>query len=497
MANTQPTLALVQPAESLRRTVESAFSQVWVGRRVITSIAGASSLKPELAVVASARAPEAWRVALEISRKSPHTPILAVVEGAEQLRNEGGVPRQVVWAASPSELDQAQLTMSVRYALLAHQHREAQETVRELRSRDQSWLMSHVSHEIGNPLTTLLTNLEFLQGQLSPGAAVPSEAHDVLYDARVAAAHIARIAEDLRRASRRTPRHTSVDLQEVLDTARRLAGEPLRGVDVQVRAGSCPPVRADETRLCQVFLNLLRNAGRALQDTPDPRVTVRVGASETQVAVRISNNGPPIPDEVVPNLFQKGFTTHEDGRGIGLPLSREFMREMGGTLRLLQHSPEVVFEVRLLAVPRSDAPETLVPLRKGRGGRVLVVEDEPSVRKAIRRVLATQFEVDQAESVEEAVRYAAMARYDLLFVDLHLHGESGLDVHRALMRQPGAMPRLVYVSGWFSDEEMAYIERHKLPYAFKPLPVASLRELVAELVAANRISTPGRSPRNA
>ena len=283
----------------------------------------------------------------------------------------------------------------------------------------------------------------------------------------------------------------------MLDTARRLAGEPLKGVDFQVRSGDCPPVRADETRLCQVFLNLFRNAGRALQHTRDPRVSVRIAASETQVAIRISNNGPPIPDDVVPNLFRKGFTTHEDGRGIGLPVSREFMKEMGGTLRLLPDQPEVVFEVRLLAVPRSDAPETLVPLRKGRGGRVLVVEDEASVRKAIRRVLATQFEVDQAESVEEAVRYTAMARYDLLFVDLHLHGGSGLDVHRVLARHPGTMPRMVIVSGWFSDDEMAYIERHKLPYAFKPLPVASLRELVTELVAANRIPTPGRSPRNA
>lgn len=485
VANSRPTLALVQPAESLRRMVEHAFGQVWSGRRVVTTISGTPGLNPKLAVVASARAPEAWRVARAIARLAPDVPIVAVVEGADRLRREGHVPRQVVWATSPDELENERLKMVVRYAIKSYELREAMETIRQLRVRDLGWLLSHVSHEVGNPLTTLVTNLEFVQANLSADSRVAPDVMSALYDARIAADHILRLNTDLRRASRQTPHVTSVDVSEVVDTARRLTADGLRGVTMQIQADPCPPVRVDETRMVQVFVNLLHNAGRALDGVDDPMVRLRISPQRREVVVQMSNNGPPITKDILPNLFNEGFTTHREGCGIGLALSRRYVQQMGGQLRLVSASP-VCFEVRLPAMPRIEAPETLVPLRSGQGGRVLIVDDEPTVRRAIARQLKGRYEVDQAETAGEAIRFCAMQRYDLLLVDLHLRGETGLDVHRALVGQHGTVPPMVFVSGHFDGEELAYVEENRLKYAYKPLGVTSLRELVAELIGGGR-----------
>jgi two-component system nitrogen regulation sensor histidine kinase GlnL len=110
---------------------------------------------------------------------------------------------------------------------------------------------------------------------------------------------------------------------------------------------SLPPVRGDEARLSQVFLNLLRNASDAVREQPKGgAVQVRTGidlapragrsdrASGPTIAVEITDDGPGIRAEDLGNLFAPFFTTKARGSGLGLAVSHKLVEDHGGALKL-------------------------------------------------------------------------------------------------------------------------------------------------------------------
>ena len=92
---------------------------------------------------------------------------------------------------------------------------------------------------------------------------------------------------------------------------------------------------ADENLISQVLLNLLKNALEALDSKTDGmiKIFVRV-ADNNRPEIRVADNGPGIPDEIMEQVFVPFFTTRENGSGIGLSLSRQIMRLHGGSLQV-------------------------------------------------------------------------------------------------------------------------------------------------------------------
>jgi two-component system C4-dicarboxylate transport sensor histidine kinase DctB len=90
----------------------------------------------------------------------------------------------------------------------------------------------------------------------------------------------------------------------------------------------------DDLRLEQVLINLLGNALDATAGTSLPRITVELEAGEANLAIAVGDNGPGIPDDVLPHLFEPFFTTKEMGQGLGLGLaiSSSIARDCGGSL---------------------------------------------------------------------------------------------------------------------------------------------------------------------
>ena len=465
----------------------SAFSAVWHGSTVVATVAQARRHRPSVVVIAGAPQ-ESWAVAVELVRRLPRVPIVAVVEGAAALRTSRRVPKEVAWAVGPDELNPGLLELGLQHALLLRDHELVAEQNRQLRERDLSWLLRFASHEIGNPLTTLLTTLEVVHARLAHlGLPNPSlaELEQAVGDARSAARHVSRVAGDLRRVSRHSNRMTLVDPAEVLDTARRLSSELLDGVEVQLTSTKTRYVRVDETRLCQVLINLLQNAGRALRHRESPEVAIDLREVDEQVLIRVANNGPSIPKDLVPHLFRSGFTTERQGSGIGLALSRRFMVDMGGRLELVSHDPVVAFEVALPAVPPPEGRDTLVPPRVQRAVHILVVDDDPMVRRAmVRAIRLDGHEIDQVDRVSDAVSICLRRNFDLVISDLRLE-RSGLDLHRMLVQRGRPDVRICYVSGDVRDDDVAYLEAHRLHWAPKPLGATQLRELITELVSAD------------
>jgi two-component system C4-dicarboxylate transport sensor histidine kinase DctB len=120
----------------------------------------------------------------------------------------------------------------------------------------------------------------------------------------------------------------------------------------------------DDLRLEQVLINLLGNALDATAGMSPPRITVEVEASDANLSIAVSDNGPGIPDDVLPRLFEPFFTTKEMGQGLGLGLaiSSSIARDCGGSLvaRNAAHGGALfVLTLRLARVQTSPSHDPL------------------------------------------------------------------------------------------------------------------------------------------
>ena len=92
---------------------------------------------------------------------------------------------------------------------------------------------------------------------------------------------------------------------------------------------------ADENQISQVLINLTKNALQANEKNPEGKIHITAAInSDHRPEIRVADNGPGIPDEILEQIFVPFFTTRENGSGIGLSLSRQIMRLHGGSLQV-------------------------------------------------------------------------------------------------------------------------------------------------------------------
>ena len=191
-------------------------------------------------------------------------------------------------------------------------------------------LASSIAHEVMNPLTYMLANLEL-------AAKVDGERRDkAITSAREGATRMQQVVYDLRSLGRTGAEELFyVDVRTVFETALRLCGPQIgRRAKVELALGEVPGVLASESRLCQVFINLLTNASQATTTDESISIHVRTRHEGDFVGVEIEDNGEGIAPESVSRVFEPFFTTKREGTGLGLSICRDIIERMGGRIDL-------------------------------------------------------------------------------------------------------------------------------------------------------------------
>ena len=209
-------------------------------------------------------------------------------------------------------------------------------------------LASSLAHEVSQPLAGILGNAQAAQlllAQAPPDLAQMREIlADIVADDRRAGAVVSQIRAMLRKVP---PRAVPFGLNEAVREITTIAGASLRAMDVSLQvelAEGLPPVYGDKTQIQQVMLNLLLNAGQALQGVPAAEgqalvvvATMREDSGAVRVAVR--DTGPGITREVLGHLFEPFFTSKPDGLGMGLAICRSIVTAHGGRI-WAEHNPD-------------------------------------------------------------------------------------------------------------------------------------------------------------
>ena len=208
-----------------------------------------------------------------------------------------------------------------RLALEASLHR--QETLAAMGS-----LVAGVAHEVRTPLFSISATLDAIEG----GTA--AEIEEGMQRLRAQVKRLGNLMSDLLDYGRPPELQLAEGrLHEVLERAVRACADlaAAAGVTVTVETeGDVPRLRRDARRLEQVFQNLVANAVQYSPRGGTVRLTVKPAADGGSVECRVADEGPGIPAEEMPRLFEPFFTKRKGGTGLGLPIVQRFVEAHGG-----------------------------------------------------------------------------------------------------------------------------------------------------------------------
>jgi signal transduction histidine kinase len=357
---------------------------------------------------------------------------------------------------------------------------------------------SGVAHELNNPLSAVLHLAEDLQADgARPGH--EREALETISDQARRCRTIVRDLLSFARGQERRPERAEAAL--VLARARAAAEAMLREHRTRLEASlapDMPSILTDASGLEQVLANLILNAIHAAG--PDGRVRVEGTAADGGWQFVVEDSGPGISGEVLPRIFEPFFTTKGEGQGtgLGLAVSLGIVQRQGGTLRVEPggNGKGARFVARIppapmpAADPRRLVPSPEPPPREPDGEarpRVLVVDDERSIRLALGRYLRRNgWEVDEAEDGAAALGMLGSTPadgYDLVITDLRMPVLSGFEVHDWLAaHRPDLFSRLVIATGDVASQPVReFLNRTPRPVLEKPFELSSLAELVGRV----------------
>jgi two-component system cell cycle sensor histidine kinase/response regulator CckA len=268
-----------------------------------------------------------------------------------------------------------------------------------------------MAHEINNPLAVIGASAAYVSeiaGRISD-----PELAGCASDIEMAVERIGSFVQHVCGFARRErPHMTDNSIHTALDISTRMIRPRAKDRLVEVTVEAVPSIIIphDPPRLAQAILNLLSNAVDAAA-AGGRHVTLRVVARDDNAVIEVDDDGPGITDEFAGRLFEPFTTTKPFGQGTGLGLSitRQIARDHGG-------------DVRLEPRPGGGTRATFsLPRFRAKSYRLLVVEDDPAVRRALATDLRREgFDVSTAASLDEARDIVRGRRIHLIIADAHL-----------------------------------------------------------------------------
>jgi CheY-like chemotaxis protein len=392
---------------------------------------------------------------------------------------------------------------------LSSPERLRQELAQAQRMEAIGQLVPGITHELSNPLAAIMAFSQLIFRD-------PRLPADLRHDAELLieeAARTRRIVQNLLDfARRRSPERHPTSLGPLIDSVLDLQSYAIGAHGIQIEVAidpDVPPVELDRAQIQQVLLNLTLNAIQALSATRGGRLRIHARVErrgmDSFVALSVVDDGPGLPEELRDRIFVPFFTTKspDEATGLGLPVSADIVAAHGGRLRLEPDAAgqgaafviELPIPTALASQPSaSGAPRgaagTLPPSGdsvdgRGKRARILVVDDEPSIRRFLFKALENAgFEPVLAATGQDAIDVVRDGPVDGILSDHRMAGMSGTDVYDAVVAiRPELRDRFVFMSGDILNPALRdFADTHGVVLLAKPFDLASVGRTVRDLL---------------
>jgi PAS domain S-box-containing protein len=429
----------------------------------------------------------------------------------------------------------------IRIRDLTEQERLQAELIQAQKMEATGHLVTGVAHELNNPLAAILGFSQLIRRD----QALPD---DLRHNADLLvgeATRTRRIVEDLldfarQRPPERYPTPIASLVESVVTLMTYQLGTSRIALEVEVEP-DLPPVELDRSQLQQVLVNLVQNAIDAMAGGSGSKVRLVASLERHRrgdhVRITVLDDGPGVPPDHVERLFEAFFTSKPStqGTGLGLPVSAGIVRSHGGELRYvpspLGRGAAFTFDLPVRAVvvdqssilpalgserdlpeptaapagsepaasaepavaePPSTRPSPVAPPASAPPGdagtsrpRVLVLDDEPSIRVFMTKALAgLGYEAVTTGSGPEAIERALDGAFAAYVIDHHVDGGSGVEVFDAVVAaRPDDARRFVLMSGDVRDPTLAALATARgVGLLAKPFDLDTLDRTVRALV---------------
>ena len=454
------TIAVAAPVELVERSARQASLVAALG--LLAAIVCAVALAAFFGRQHVRSIGRAVKAAADLGKGIPPAPVRShVTEVAELHSALHAAGEQMVQAQQYRRHAEAE-----REQLLASEQQARRTAEQQNKAKDQ--FLAMLGHELRNPLAPISTAAQLLRLQAP-------DANRVRYASEVIARqvdHMNRLLGDLLDVSRVTRglvvlNIEQIDLKGVIERALEQTHGQIEARQHQLHLALPDgplPLRADQTRLIQIFANLLGNAAK--YTAPHGRIQIDAVRSENRVVVTVRDNGEGIAPDLLPHIFdlfsqgERKPDRSQGGLGLGLALVKSLVQLHGGAVSASSGGPGLgsAFAVSLPCLPADAAapPAPAPPAAERQRHRIMIVDDNIDGAHSLSLFLreAGGHHTSTYYDGGAALEWAMVERPDTFILDIGLPDMTGYELARRLRAQaPFAGARFIALTGYGQSED--------------------------------------------
>ncbi|MGD0919129.1 MAG: PAS domain S-box protein, partial [Thermodesulfobacteriota bacterium] len=358
------------------------------------------------------------------------------------IRKDGGVRHAEISARSIKD-SKGHVNLIVILKDITEKKRMEEQLLQAEKLRAVGEMASGVAHDFNNALAAILGNTQLMLYNVKDGEFKES-LQMIEKVARGSAQTVRRLQEFTRRKVHQDAHKLDVNsiARDAMEITRPKWRDEAQGKGIRIEmvthCEEIPPVAGSTSELREVITNMLFNAVEAMPE--GGRVQIRTFQRGERVCIEIADTGVGIKEEVRKKIFEPFFTTKPfSNTGLGLSMSYGVIKRMGGEIDVESKVGQgatftISLPICMGAMEEAPGLPSSPPLiKEKKEARILVIDDEESVRSVLCRILTrVNHQVNVAKNGEEGIRLFNEKEYDIVLTDLGMPGMSGWEVCRAI-----------------------------------------------------------------
>jgi PAS domain S-box-containing protein len=403
------------------------------------------------------------------------------------LRKDGEVRNVEISARGIRDL-KGNVTFIIFLRDITEKKRMQEQLLQNEKLRALGEMASGVAHDFNNALTAILGNTQLLL-YTAQDEELKETLKTIEKVARDSAQTVRRLQDFTRKRVHQELYQLNINtiIQDAIEiTKPKWKDEAQRkGLNIEMISilGEVSSVGGNASEMREVITNMIFNAIEAMPE--GGKIEIQTFQRKERVYVQISDTGIGMAEEVNKKVFEPFFTTKPfNHTGLGLSMSYGIIKRFGGEIEVESKVGQGTTFTIILPIG-GEKEEVVFPktIKKGMKARILVIDDEESVRSVLARTLSqVKHEVTVAENGEEGIRLFKEKEFDIVLTDLGMPGMSGWDVCR-MIKQIRPRTPVGMITGWGLELSKGKMEEYGLDFLIsKPFEFNQILKAVGEAI---------------